>query len=405
MKIAIVHPWYLANGGAEQTVNALASAFPTADFFTLFYNECDLPSNLRGRKIHALKLNWIPGKFQVYRLLLPFYPLMIESLDLRGYDLIISSDSCVIKGVLIDQGATHICYCHSPMRCLWDLRRPFTESFKGPVRTVFTLGTHYVRQWDFNAAQRVDSFAANSYNVAQRIKKFYRRNSKVIYPPVETSNGYISSTHDDYYLSVGRLTNVKRIDLLIQACNRMRRRLVVAGTGREQAYLKSIAGPTIEFAGRVPESELRSLYARCRALLFAADEDFGIVPVEVQSYGRPVIAYGRGGTMETIIPANAPAECDWTGVFFYHQTVEALERAIAEFEAIEHLFRPAAIQEHARRFDTAFFCQRMKALADESYVCNQAGSTGLPNTEVISPLEAHWHEHNQAVATSATTAS
>jgi glycosyltransferase involved in cell wall biosynthesis len=376
MRIAIVHPWFLAHGGAEQVVDALAKTFPTADFYTLFYNEKDLPKNLRGRKIKALKLNWMPGKYQLYRFMLPLYPLMIESLDLTGYDLILSSDSCVMKGVLIDQNAVHICYCHSPMRCLWDLRRQFTESFVEPVRSIFTLGTHYVRQWDFAAAQRVDKFVANSYNVAQRITKFYRQESTVIYPPVDTSSAFISHSHDDYYLSVGRLTDVKRVDVLIKACNQLGRRLIVAGRGRELERLKALAGPTVEFVGRVSDSELQNLYARCRAFLFAADEDFGIVPVEAQAYGRPVIAYGRGGALETVIPRVAGAESDATGVFFRRQTEEDVAAAILEFERNEHIFRPERIQAHARRFDTRVFSEQMRDLVEDTMARHQSPKNG-----------------------------
>jgi glycosyltransferase involved in cell wall biosynthesis len=366
MRIAIVHPWYLANGGAEQTVNALAQIYPEADFFTLLYCQDDLPSHLRNRKITALRINWMPAKFQLYRYMLPFYPLMFEALDLTGYELIISSDSCVTKGILIDQGAVHICYCHSPMRCLWDRHRDFSRSFSKAVKPIFTLGTHYVRQWDFSASQRVDGFIANSHNVAERIRTYYRRESTVIYPPVDTHKGYVSATHEEYYLSVGRLAEVKRLDILIHACNRLRRRLVIVGRGREEARLKAIAGPTIEFAGHAPDDVLSKLYARCRAFLFAADEDFGIVPVEAQAYGRPVIAYGRGGTLETVIPIGESREDLATGVFFSDQTVAAVEQAILQFEQRESHFSPLYIQNHARRFDSQIFSNQITSFVDQT---------------------------------------
>ena len=304
MRVAIVHPWYLANGGAEQTVSVLADIYPDADLFTLFYRPEDLPPNLRHRRVVASHLNWLPAKYSLYRYLLPAYPLLFESLDLRGYDLVITSDSCVTKGILIDQNAVQICYCHSPMRCIWDLHREFADAMLPLIRPVFTLGTHYVRQWDFNASQRVDEFVANSRNIAERIRKYYRRDSTVIYPPVDTKKGFLADTHDDYYLSVGRLTAIKRIDLLIAACNHLGRRLVIAGSGREEKRLKAMAGPTIEFPGRVSDQQLSELYAHCRAFLFAANEDFGIVPVEAHSYGRPVIAYGKGGSLETVVPVD-----------------------------------------------------------------------------------------------------
>ena len=381
MKIAIVHPWYLANGGAEQTVNILAEAYPTADFFTLFYTEKDLPSKIRGRKITAHKWNWLPGKFRYYRHLLPLYPLLFESLDLRGYDLVISSDSCVAKGILVDQGAVHVCYCHSPMRCLWDLYWEFSKSFPALIRPIFTLGSHYVRQWDVSAAQRVDAFVANSRYIAQRIRKYYRRTSTIIYPPVDTHKGYLSETHGDYYLSVGRLTNIKKIDLLVHACNRLQRRFIIAGAGRELNRLKSIAGPTIEFVGRVPDRELSELYARCRAFLFAADEDFGIVPVEAQSYGRPVVAYGRGGTLETIVPVDDPEGRPPTGVFFGEQTVDSISDAILRFEAVETRFQPIHIQRHAQQFDSKVFARRMQELVED--VLEREGVM----TTIAAPLE------------------
>ena len=207
MRIAIVHPWFLANGGAEQVVNVLAQILPSADIFTLMFNENNLTANLRGRHVEALSLNFLPAKYHLYRAMLPMYPLMFEALDLRGYDLVISSDSCVAKGVLVDQGAVHICYCHSPMRCLWDMYREYKESFPVLVRPIFTVATHYLRQWDLNAAKRIDKFVANSQNVAQRISTFYRRESDVIYPPVDVESAGMLSTVSDYLYLLCRPTD------------------------------------------------------------------------------------------------------------------------------------------------------------------------------------------------------
>jgi glycosyltransferase involved in cell wall biosynthesis len=355
MRIAIVHPWFLAQGGAEQTVNVLAAMYPGADFFTLFYREQDLPANLAGRSITASAWNWLPAKYRLFRYLLPLYPLAFESLDLRGYDLIISSDSCVTKCILIDQGAVHVCYCHSPMRCLWDLRREFRENMRSIARPIFALGSHYVRQCDFAAAQRVDTFIANSKNVAERIQSFYRRKSRLLYPPVNTSKGYIAEKTENYYLSVGRIVQTKRIDLLIAACNALRRKLVIVGTGREEKRLKAMAGPTIEFKGRVSDEELGDLYARCKAFLFAADEDFGIVPVEAQSYGRPVIAYGHGGSLETVVGVGSSPDGFATGLFFREQTADSVKEAILDFERIQSMFNPVEIQKHAAKFDAQHF--------------------------------------------------
>jgi glycosyltransferase involved in cell wall biosynthesis len=366
MRIAIVHPWFLAQGGAEQTVNVLAAMYPGADFFTLFYRDQDLPANLSGRSITASSWNWLPAKYKLFRYLLPFYPMAFESLDLRGYDLIISSDSTVTKCILTDQGAIHVCYCHSPMRCLWDLRREFKEAMSSIARPLFALGSHYVRQCDFAAAQRVDTFIANSKNVAERIQSFYRRESKVLYPPVDTRRGYIAEKTGDYYLSVGRLVQTKRIDLLIAACNALKRKLVIVGSGRDVKRLKAMAGPTIEFTGRVSDERVNELYAHCKAFLFAADEDFGIVPVEAQSFGRPVIAYGHGGSLETVVGVGTDNDESATGLFFPEQTAESLKEAILAFERIQHVFKPADIKRHASKFDTQHFVSEIAEIVEDA---------------------------------------
>ncbi len=365
-RVAIVHPWFIAHGGAEHVVDVLATIFPQADFFTLFYTEQGLPANLRGRKITASKANWIPYKYSIYRYLLGFYPMAFEEIDLRGYDLVITSDSCVAKGAIIDQGARHICYCHSPMRALWDQRFEFREILPVFARPFFTLATHLVRQWDFQAAQRVDYFVANSNYVAERISQYYRRESTVIYPPVVLQSGPISTTHENFYLSVCRLTETKRVDLLVEACKRLNRRLVVVGDGRHAGALQKLAGPTIEFRGRVSNQDLDQLYRGCRALLFAANEDFGIVPVEAQGYGRPVIAYGHGGSLETIV-ADGQVDSQGlpiasTGVLFPKQTVDCVCEAILRYEATEHCFHSASIRAHAEKFADKEFAKQLIAL-------------------------------------------
>jgi glycosyltransferase involved in cell wall biosynthesis len=299
--------------------------------------------------------------------------MAFESLDLRGYDLIISSDSCVTKCLLTDQGAVHVCYCHSPMRCLWDLRREFRDRMRGVVKLIFTIGSHYVRQCDFAAAQRVDTFIANSKNVAERIQTFYRRESRLQYPPVDTSKGYIADKTEDYYLTVGRIVDTKRIDLLIAACNALGRKLVIAGSGREERRLKAMAGPTIEFKGRVSDEDLRVLYAKCKAFLFAANEDFGIVPVEAQSYGRPVIAYGRGGSLETVVGFGNNSDDAPTGLFFSEQTAESVKKAILHFERIQNRFNPLEIQKHAAKFDTQHFVTEIANIVEDAM--NRSGSS------------------------------
>ncbi len=364
MRVAILHPCFVSLGGGEQTAGVLAEAFPQADVFALLCDQGELPFQLLGKTIRSLPINWLPAKYRYFRHLLPLWPVAIESIDLHGYDVVITSDSSVMKGALVDQNATHICYCHSPMRCLWDLHREYYESMPYLIRPLFAVGTNYVRQWDFQAAQRVDHFIANSMHIAQRIHKYYRRDSSVIYPPVNTGLGYIAEhCACDYYLSVSRLTEMKHMDLLIKACNKLNRRLLIAGAGREERNLKNLAGPTIEFLGRVTDADLSTLYANCRAFLFAADEDFGIAPVEAQAFGRPVIAFGHGGSLETVRTNDPDGRSD-TGVFFPEQTVESIMDGIKCFEAKENSFIPKEIQRHAGQFDTSVFVRKMRQFVD-----------------------------------------
>jgi glycosyltransferase involved in cell wall biosynthesis len=267
-------------------------------------------------------------------------------------------------GANVRQGAVHICYCHTPHRLWWDRYADFQAQLPWFPRQIFIWCASSIRVWEFAAIQRVDYVVSNSSYIAKRVRKYFRRDSTVIYPPVNTSMGYLASGHDNYYLSLSRLHESKRIDLLIAACNEMGRRLVVVGTGQEERRLKAMAGPTIEFRGRVSDSELPELYANCRAFLFAADEDFGIAPVEAQSFGRPVIAYGHGGSLETVRCADSSGKSD-TGVLFPEQTVEAVKAAIERFEQIEGTFSPREIQLHARRFDTTVFIDHMKTFVEE----------------------------------------
>jgi glycosyltransferase involved in cell wall biosynthesis len=364
MRVAVVVPWYFANGGAEKVDGVLGEMFPQADFYALFFKDQGIPAKLVGRKIHGSYLQRIPMIEKIYRPLLFTYPYAVESLDLRGYDLVITSDWACVKGVITDPATRHICYCHSPMRHVWDLYRTYLEDLSAWQRPFYAMTARRLRQYDFEASQRVESYIANSKYIADRIRHYYRRDSTVIYPPVETRDGYISETVGDYYLSVGRLNRTKRIDLLIEACNRLQRRLVVSGWGPEEQSLKALAGPTIEFVGRVPDLQLRDLYANCRALLFAANEDFGIVPVEAQSYGRPVIAFGYGGSLETV-RVNHPEGLPDTGIYFADQTAGAVVDAICRFEDIESEFLPQQIREHACEFDTSVFVSAMRRYIDD----------------------------------------
>ena len=389
MRVAIVHHWFISLAGGERVVNAIANIFPTADLFTLFLDKTKLPPAIRERRIVTSFLNRIPTARKAHRQFLPLYPLAVEMLDLSGYDLVITSDSGPMKGVITDPQSTHICYCHSPMRYLWDGHSAYLRMMPPLMQTLFGLASHYVRNWDYAAAQRVDHFIANSRYVAGRIRKYYRRGSTIIHPPVNTSQGFLASKHDDYYLSVGRLVPYKRTDVLIDACSKLGRKLVIAGDGPEMKRLKKTSTRNVELLGEVDEAQLRDLYARCRALLFAADEDFGMVPLEAQSYGRPVIAFGKGGSLETVIGAYAPLReqtvykhAAITGVFFEKQTADSLAKAILAFESAEEIFVPHHIQSHARRFDTSVFLDRMR-----HYINAVMAKTSGSDSEIIPPDE------------------
>jgi glycosyltransferase involved in cell wall biosynthesis len=355
LRVAVVHYWYSGNGhgGAERVVEAFSGIFPRADFYALVASKHGIPPTLRNRSVKTSFVGRLPGAKRWHRHFLPLYPFALEQFDLSGYDMVISSESGPAKGVITSPRTCHICYCHTPMRYLWDKYHEYRKTMNLVTRTIFSVTAHYARQWDVTAAARVDYFAANSQYVAARIRKYYRRESTVIYPPVNVSVGYISPQIEDYYLVVSRLVPYKRIDLAIEACKRLGRRLRIVGTGPAYKGLRRLAGPTVEFLGALDEHSLRETYARCRALLFPGEEDFGIVPVEAQSHGRPVIAYAQGGVLETVtgLPVNGerdPAKS--SGVFFHSPTLDALSGAILRFEQIEGQFRPEFIRSSVQRF-------------------------------------------------------
>lgn len=367
LKVAIVHYWIFGMGGGESVVEALAEMYPQADLFCLAVDPSRMSETLRGRKLTTSFLQSIPGCKRWYRHMLPLAPLALEGLDLSGYDLVLSSESGPAKGAISRTGTCHICYCHSPMRYLWDLYPAYRRSFGSIVGSAFSLAAHYLRMWDVLTANRVDYFAANSQNVANRIRKHYRREAEVIYPPVDVAAGYLAEDIDDYYLFVGRLIDYKRVDIAIEACKRLGRRLRVVGDGEQYRAMRKLAGPTVEFLGRADDATLRECYAHCRALLFPGEEDFGIVPVEAQSFGRPVIALSKGGVLETVIgvsQGNTQHPERSTGVFFDEQTTDSLVDAVLMFESLEDRFSPAFIQASVQSFDVSRFKFQMSEFID-----------------------------------------
>jgi glycosyltransferase involved in cell wall biosynthesis len=359
-RVAIVHYWLLNHRGGERVVEAIAAMFPRADLFSLLADAKAMPKSLRGRSLHTSFVQNLPGSKRCYRRLLPLYPLALEQFDFSNYDLVISSESGPAKGVLTSARTCHVCYCHSPMRYLWDFYHQYRNGAGvGPwSRPFFTLTSHYLRLWDAASADRVDYFAANSRNVATRIRKHYRRDSEVIYPPVNVSAGHLAGKVEDFYLLVGQFVDYKRMDLAIAACNFLGRRLHVVGEGEQYGRLRRLAGPSIHFCGPLSDADLSEQYAHCRALLFPGEEDFGIVPVEALSFGRPVIAFGRGGVTETVRGIDARSSNfpeDSSGIFFFEQSVDSLIDAMQAFERVEHQFQPWRIREQALRFAPQHF--------------------------------------------------
>jgi glycosyltransferase involved in cell wall biosynthesis len=391
MKIAIVHYWFLAQGGGEKVIEALATMYPGADIFCLFADKDSIPAGISNGRVQSSLLDKIPFSHRINRALFPLYSAAVGSFDLSKYDLIISSDSPPIKGIIPSIDAVHVSYCHTPGRFIWDLAPAFTAKLPWIVRPFFAEMASYARVSDFVAAQRVDNFIANSHYVARRVRKYYCRHSAVIYPPVNSAEGYLSSHQDDYYLSVGRLIKNKRTDLLIHACNLLKRRLVIVGVGRDEKALKAIAGPTIEFVGRVSDAELANLYARCRAFLFPSDEDFGIVSVEAQAYGRPVIAYGRGGSLETVRVDDPLGRMD-TGLLFPEQNTDSVVAAIRRFESNEQSFTPAVNREHALSFDASIFKEKISEFVTLAMKAKQAPAPMVTMRRRATDARVAWDE-------------
>ena len=348
LRVAIVHPFLVSRGGGEKVIDALAELFPRAEFFTLMLDRSTLSPQLLGRTIHTTFLDRGPLAWRYYQHLSPLYDAATARHDLSGFDLVISSGGPGSKTARVPAGIPHIHYCHSPVRYLWDQYETWLARLPRALRPAFALTARRQRQRDLAAVGRVNTFVANSRYIAERIARYYGAQSTVVYPPVELSTAPVSTRPLDYFLTVGRLVPGKRIELLVEACNRLGRHLIVAGTGPELTKLRSLAGPTVEIMGRVSDEELTRLYTNARAFLFAADEDFGIATAEAQSYGLPAVAYAHGGSLEIVSEGDEASPAD--GILFPEQTVDAVVGGIQRFEGVEHLFDRERIQARARRF-------------------------------------------------------
>ena len=352
MKVAIVHYWLVGMRGGEKVLECLCELYPEADIFTLVVDRDKLSPRLLKHRITPSFLQKIGGR-RFYQKMLPLMPQALESFDLTGYDLILSSEAGPAKGIIPPPEAVHICYCHSPMRYIWDLYPQYYRKSGWLARLAMRLTSSWLRAWDVTTSARVDHFIANSAFVAKRIEKFYRREATVIHPPVDVSRFTPSDVPEDYYLCAGQITPYKRIDVAIEACTRLNRRLVVIGSGATKE-MKRLAGPTITFLDKVDDDTMARHFRNCRALVFPGLEDFGIVPLEVMASGRPVVAYRRGGAVETVVEGK-------TGVFFNEQTADSLIDAINRFETRLDDFNPADIASHAQEWNRDVFKGRLQA--------------------------------------------
>ncbi len=356
MRTALVHYWLLNLRGGEKVLEALCRMLPDADIFTLFCDPDTLSPELRKHKITHSFLNPLRTW---YRSLLPLMPMALESFDLRGYDLVVSSESGPAKGVITSSTTRHLCYCHTPMRYLWDLYPAYRNDWTHSriKRAAMAPLSNYLRLWDFASAARVDRFIANSENVRRRIWKTYRREADVAHPPVAVDSFY-SKPPEDYFLVVSELVPYKQIDTVVRLFSRNGRRLRIAGAGPERDRLSRAAPRNIEFLGRASDEELRELYARCRAFLLPGEEDFGMTTVEALASGKPVVALGRGGALETVPP--------FGGVFYDEPTEDSLARALEHLETLEQTLRPAELQAWAQQFSETEFVRRMTTILNES---------------------------------------
>lgn len=371
MKTALVYDWLVGRGGGEKALEAIAEIYPSPIHTLVHDPEQIAGTALEAAHVHTSFLQKLPFAKRHYRNYLPLFPFGIEQFDLSDYDLVLSVSHAVAKGALTHAHQLHLCYCFTPMRYAWDLTHRYTHDLRGIRKFGAKTALHYLRNWDVSSSRRVDHFAAISRYVARRIAKIYGRKARVIHPPVDTEVIPWSSTKDNYYFTVSRMVPYKRIDLIVEAFSHFpHKRLVVAGDGPEMEKIKALAGKNVEILGWRSDAEIRQLMKKAMGFIFAAEEDFGIVAVEAQGSGTPVIAFGKGGALETVLPGK-------TGIFFPEQTVESLCDAIVYFEG--RVFDPEKIRTHARHFGrdrfikefTLFVSQKLEEFHEIRHSCRR----------------------------------
>jgi glycosyltransferase involved in cell wall biosynthesis len=361
-RIALAHDDLIQHGGAERVVDVLHDIYPHAPLYTAVYAHDAMPKHYRAWDIRTSFMQGLPWVAKMHQAYLPLYPVAMEGFDLSGYDVVLSSSSRFAKGIITSEDTLHVCYCHAPMRFAWNYHEYMQgEKSAKKASRILPLVMNYMRLWDEVSAQRVDAYIANSRVTARRIRKRYGQTAIVINPPVDTSRYSPlpgSGPTGDYYLVVSRLHPYKRVDLAVEAFNRLGAPLKIVGGGRQEAELRARAGPNVEFLGRVPDAELPDLYANCKAFIFPGEEDFGIAPLEAQASGRPVIAYRGGGALETVAPGV-------TGEFFVEKSADSLADAVGRFNP--EAYDPTGIRRHAQQFDTEIFKARIAAFVREKW--------------------------------------
>ncbi|MGR3175940.1 MAG: glycosyltransferase [Candidatus Scalindua sp.] len=378
MKIALVHDWITGMRGGEKVLEVFCELFPHAHLYTLLHNKGSSSDTIENMDIRTSFIQYLPLAKKKYRYFLPVFPNAIERFDLRGYDVVLSSSHCVAKGVITGSDTLHVCYCFTPMRYIWDMYdQYFTGERSGAItRRAASLVRNYLRKWDVESSRRVNKFIAISKYVAERIKKYYDREPDIIFPPVDCSYFKPSSSSEGFYLMVSPLAPNKRVDIGINAFNKLGLPLKIIGTGQEEGRLRRIANRNIELMGWQSDETVRDHYAACKALIFPGIDDFGIVPLEAQACGKPVIAYGDGGALETIIPIdndklkikseNGQSQ-KATGVFFYEHTPEALAEAVSYFEDIKDSFNKQEIRKNAESFDRTIFKDKIRNYIEREF--------------------------------------
>lgn len=366
MKVAIVHDWLVNYGGAERVVEQMLKMYPDADIYTLVYDKKKMGKIFPEEKVHPSFIQKIPKATKLYTKFLSLMPKAFESFDLTSYDLVIASSSSCAKGVITSPNTAFVAYIHSPMRYAWDLYYDYFMNAGILTRFFMKRQMPAIRQWDFLSSQRINTLVANSSYIKKRIKKFWNRDSKVIFPPVDVDR--LSPNNlpaEDFYVVFSRFVSYKRVDLAIKACGQLGKKLIVIGSGSQESELKTLASKyrkaDIKFTGRINDEEVKVYLQKCRAMIFSAEEDFGIIPVECQACGRPVIAFGKGGALETV-------KENTTGIFFQEQNEESLKEAIVRFEKLEGegTFKTTVIVEHAQKFSAERFRRELQAVIDET---------------------------------------